>query len=146
MGLPGDVISFPVIFWHNVRAVLVIAVLGLFSFGVLGALFYLVNMVVIGGVLGAFEAFGVSAWTLAVYGILPHGIFELPALILASAAILQFGVTLVTPNTRKTLGESMIESLADWARVTLGVVLPLLAVAAAVETWITPVLLLSALK
>jgi uncharacterized membrane protein SpoIIM required for sporulation len=146
MGLPGDVISFPVIFWHNVRAVLIIALLGLFSFGVLGALFYLVNMAVIGGVLGAFEAFGFSPLLLTVYGILPHGIFELPALILASAAILHFGVTLVTPNTRKTLGESMIASLADWAKVTLGVVLPLLAVAAAVETWITPVLLLSALK
>ncbi|KAF0108527.1 MAG: hypothetical protein FD146_413 [Anaerolineaceae bacterium] len=145
-GLPGDAISFPVIFWHNLRAVLVISLLGLFSFGVLGALFYLVNMAVIGGVLGAFEASGISPLLLAVYGILPHGIFEIPALILSSAAILHFGVTLVTPDTRKTLGESMIEGLADWAKVTLGVALPLLAVAAAVETWITPVLLLSVLK
>jgi uncharacterized membrane protein SpoIIM required for sporulation/ABC-type transport system involved in multi-copper enzyme maturation permease subunit len=146
IGLPGDVISFPFIFWHNVRAVAIIALLGLFSFGVLGVLFYVVNMATIGGVLGVFGAFGISPILLSVTGILPHGIFEIPALILSSAAILHLGVTLVTPAAHKTLGEALLEGLADWAKVNLGVVLPLLAIAAAVETWITPVLLLSILK
>jgi len=118
----------------------------LFSFGVLGALFYIVNMAAIGGVLGVFKTLGYSPLLLAVYGILPHGIFEVPALILSSAAILHLGVTLVTPAAHKTLGEALLEGMADWAKVNLGVVLPLLAVAAAVETWITPGLLHSILK
>jgi uncharacterized membrane protein SpoIIM required for sporulation len=38
----------------------------------------------------------------------------------------------------------MLESLADWAKVTVGVVVPLLMVAAVIETYVTPVLLASA--
>jgi uncharacterized membrane protein SpoIIM required for sporulation/ABC-type transport system involved in multi-copper enzyme maturation permease subunit len=146
LDLPGDVISFPFIFWHNIRAVAVISLFGLFSFGVLGAVFYIVNMAAIGGVLGLFKTLGYSPILLAMYGILPHGIFEIPALIFSSAAILHLGVTLVTPAAHKTLGEALLEGLADWVKVTLGVVLPMLVIAAAVESWITPVLLHSVLK
>jgi stage II sporulation protein M len=79
-------------------------------------------------------------------GILPHGIFELPALIISSAAVLHIGVMLVTPEARKTIGETLIGGIADWAKINLGLVIPLLLIAAAIETWITPVLLLSVLK
>lgn len=144
--LPGEVVSFSFIFWHNLRAVLVMFLFGLFSFGVLGMLVYVFNLAVVGGVLGAFEVFGVSPLLMLAVGILPHGVFELPAFILSSAAVLHLGVTLVTPDTSKTLGESLLESLADWAKVTFGIALPLFAVAAAVESWITPILLISALK
>jgi stage II sporulation protein M len=146
LNLPGQTISISLIFWHNVRAIAIIALLGLFSFGVLGVLFYLTNMGIIGGVLGLLKAFGFSPFLLAVYGILPHGIFELPALILSSAAILHIGVSLVTPAAHKTLGETILENLADWVKINLGIVIPLLAIAAVVETWITPFLLISFMK
>ena len=53
---------------------------------------------------------------------------------------------IVTPEARKTLGETLIEGIADWAKVNLGLVVPLLALAALIETFVTPVLLLSVLK
>ncbi len=83
---------------------------------------------------------------IGVFGILPHGVFEIPALILASAAILYIGVMLVTPRPQKTLGEVLIEAIADWARIGIGLVLPLLTIAAIIETWVTPALLQSVIK
>jgi len=148
MGVPvANVgISFPTIWGHNLQAIIVILLLGLFSFGVLGALVYLLNMGIIGAVLALTRAMGASPLKVGLYGILPHGLFEIPALIFASAAILYIGVLLVTPRSQRTLGEVLIEAIADWVKIGLGLVLPLLTIAAIIETWITPVLLLSAFK
>jgi stage II sporulation protein M len=148
MGVPiaNIGISFPTIWGHNVQAIVVILLLGLFSFGVLGILVYLLNMGIIGAVLALISAMGGSPVKVGVYGILPHGIFEIPALILASAAILYIGIVLVTPRPQRTLGEVLIEAIADWTKIGFGLVLPLLTIAAVIETWVTPVLLSSALK
>jgi uncharacterized membrane protein SpoIIM required for sporulation/ABC-type transport system involved in multi-copper enzyme maturation permease subunit len=148
MGVPvaSVEISFPTILGHNLQAIVVILLFGLFSFGVLGALVYLLNMGIIGGVLGLVQVIGKSPLKIGVFGILPHGIFEIPALVLASAAVLYIGIALVTPRSQRTLGEVLIEAIADWTRISLGLVLPLLTIAAIIETWVTPVLLSSALK
>jgi uncharacterized membrane protein SpoIIM required for sporulation len=148
MGVPvANVgISFPTIWGHNLEVIIVILLLGLFSFGVLGALVYLLNMGIIGAVLALIRAMGASPLKVGVFGILPHGIFEIPALIFASAAILYIGVLLVTPRPQRTLGEVLIEAIADWTKIGIGLVLPLLTIAAIIETWVTPVLLQSAFK
>jgi uncharacterized membrane protein SpoIIM required for sporulation len=139
-------ISFPMIWGHNLRAVVVILLLGLFSFGVLGTLIFLLNTGVIGVVVALTGAMGASPLKMVVFGILPHGIFEIPALILSSAAVLYIGIALVTPRSQRTLGEVLIEAIADWTKIGLGLVLPLLTIAAMVETWVTPVLLSSVMK
>jgi uncharacterized membrane protein SpoIIM required for sporulation len=139
-------LSFPVIWGHNIRAIVIILFAGLFSFGVLGALVYVLNMGIIGMVLALIKAMGQSPVTIALYGILPHGVFEITALILASASILYIGIMLVTPRSQRTLGEILIESIADWMKIAIGLVLPLLTIAAVIETWITPGLLLSVIK
>lgn len=134
-------ISFPFILGHNLRAMIIILFFGLFSFGVLGMLMYLLNAAVIGLVLAFMPTVGLSPLRVGLAGILPHGIFEIPALVLSSAAILYIGIALVTPRSQRTLGEVFIEAIADWTKIGLGLVLPLLTIAAAVETWVTPVLL-----
>jgi uncharacterized membrane protein SpoIIM required for sporulation len=148
MGIPvaSAGINFTSIWGHNLQAIIVILILGVFSFGVLGALVYLLNMGIIGGVLALLQTLGASPWKVGLYGILPHGLFEIPALIFASAAILYIGVLLVTPRPQRTLGEVLIEAIADWTKIALGLVLPLLTIAAIIEAWVTPVLLLSAFK
>jgi len=70
--------------------------------------------------------------------LLPHGIIEIPVAILATAAVLEAGAILATPTPNKTIGEVWLVTLADWAKVMVGVVMPLLLVAAAIEVWITP--------
>jgi uncharacterized membrane protein SpoIIM required for sporulation len=140
----GQNLSAPFIFSHNVRAVSIILLAGLVSFSVLGMLVYLVNLTAVGALLGVFQLLGYSPLTLTINGLLPHGIFEVPALILASAAMLRIGVVLVTPQMGRSLGEVVLELLADWTKVAIGVVVPLLLIASIIETYITPVLLASA--
>lgn len=139
-------LSAPRIFAHNLQAIGIILLAGLFSFSVLGLLLYLVNLSLIGVVLGFFQLMGYSAPLVGLAGLGPHGLFELPALILASAAMLRIGVVLVTPQSGRSLGEVWLEALADWAKIAIGVTLPLLLVAAMIETYVTPDILLSVLK
>ncbi len=138
-------LNLPYIFWHNVRAILFISILGMLSFGVLGAMFYLMNMALIGGVLGAIGRF-YSPWLILGVGILPHGLFEIPALMLTGACVLYAGALLITPQPERPLGEILIEAWADWAKVTVGLVLPLLLIAAIIEATFTPWLLTFVLR
>ncbi len=138
--------SAPFLFMNNTRAMVSILVAGLVSFSVLGIVLYLVNIGLIGGLFGAFELLGIPPWPLFLGGVLPHGVFEIPALMIGSAAVLYIGVALVTPQTGKSMGEIVIELLADWAKIFIGIVIPLLAVAAVIEAYVTPLILVAILQ
>jgi stage II sporulation protein M len=120
----------------------VIFLAGSVSFGVLGILLYMVNIGVIGGLFALFQLLGMNPWPMFLAGVAPHGIFEIPALIIGSAAVLYMGAAIVTPQTGKSMGEVILEFLADGTKIFLGVVVPLLAIAAVIEAYITPGLLL----
>jgi uncharacterized membrane protein SpoIIM required for sporulation/ABC-type transport system involved in multi-copper enzyme maturation permease subunit len=130
----------PLLFYHNARTTLVFLGLGLISFATLGITLFLVNIGLVGGILGGASLIGYSPLLMFASGILPHGIFELTAVFLAAAAMFKLGAGLVTPQTEKSLGEVLLLSLADWFRVFLGIVVPLLAIAAVIEVYITPLL------
>lgn len=73
--------------------------------------------------------------------VLPHGVFELPAVIIATAAVLKVGAVLVTPQPDKSMGEVFLLSLADWFKIFIGLVVPLLAIAAVIEVYVTPLII-----
>jgi uncharacterized membrane protein SpoIIM required for sporulation/ABC-type transport system involved in multi-copper enzyme maturation permease subunit len=139
-------LSAPTLLMHNSRVVFGILLAGLFSFSVLGVVLYLVNIGLIGGVFGLLQVLGLSPWKIFVAGVLPHGAFEIPALMLASAAVLRIGVVLVTPQTGKSMGDVLISVLADWSTIFVGVVLPLLTLAAIIEAYVTPSILLATIN
>ncbi len=134
----------PVLFYHNARAILAIFLLGIASFGVLGLGLFLVNIGLVGGVLGVAKLIGFSPLLTFFAGVAPHGAFELTAFFLATAAMVKAGAQLVTPQTERSMGETLIISVADWCRVFVGIVLPLLAVAAIIEIYATPYILKAA--
>ncbi len=142
-GLPDESmeITFGFVFSHNIQAVLIMLLLGLISFGILGGLAYIVNIGVLGGLMAALQAYGLPAGMMFLTGILPHGIFEIPALMLAGTGVLYFGAVMVTPNPTKTVGEIFIYALADWFKIGIGIILPFLFIAALIEVYITPILL-----
>jgi uncharacterized membrane protein SpoIIM required for sporulation len=135
----------PLLFFHNARTTVIVLVLGMLSFSTLGLTLFIMNIGLVGGVLGAVSLVGYSPLAVFAVGILPHGIFELTAVFLATAAMLKAGALLVTPQPDKSLGEIFLFSIADWSRVFAGLVIPLLAIAALVEIYITPVLIKMAL-
>ncbi|MEA2008645.1 MAG: stage II sporulation protein M, partial [Chloroflexota bacterium] len=81
---------------------------------------------------------GVDPWRFLLAFVLPHGILEIPAIIIAGAIILRLGVTLVTPVPGRTIREAWLQSFAEWARILIFVVIPLLFFAAILEIYITP--------
>ncbi len=138
-------LSAPTLFWHNLRAELLMIGLGLFSFGVLGILIFLGNFSLVGGVLSATQLVGLSPLMVLAAGILPHGIFELPSVILAAASVMYLGVRMVTPLEGKTIGETLIITLADVLKILVAVCIPLLLLGAFIEANLTPHILVAAI-
>ncbi len=137
----GERLPAPVLFYHNVRTTVAFLLLGMVSFGTLGLTLFIGNIALVGGVLGAAHLVGYSPLLAFASGILPHGIFELTAIFLATAATLKVAAQLVTPQSDKSLGETLLLSLADWFRIFVGIVLPFLAIAAIIEIYVTPLLI-----
>jgi len=146
LNLDSPQISFRYIFLNNVRALTVMLILGVLTLSVGGMLAYLLNIGLVGGVLGFAGELGFSPITVFAVGVLPHGLFEITAIIISSAAILHMGVTLVTPDPNRTISQVFVESIADWFRIMTGFGLPLLVIAALIESYITPQLILNYLK
>ncbi len=139
-------LSPSLIFANNLRATSVVFLGGLVSFGVLGVIAYMINVGLVGAVLGVFKLIGYSPTLLFAAGLLPHGIFEIPALMLASATVLRTGAALVLPQTGKSMGQVLVELLADCAKIFFGFVIPLLLIAALVESYVTPSILIGVMK
>ncbi len=123
---------------HNLRSILLATFLGIFSFGVLGLFILMLPMVMLGFFAQMASITGISPLTFLAAFMLPHGLLEIPAMILSAAAIFRLGATLITPAQDQTISESWLKGLADWARIMVALVIPLFLLAALVEVFITP--------
>ncbi|MCJ7512339.1 MAG: stage II sporulation protein M [Anaerolineales bacterium] len=126
------------VFTNNVRAILIASFLGAFTFGVAGIVLLMAPIGIIGYFAGNLAIAGLNAPILIGGLVAPHGLAEIPAVILAGAAILRLGLAWVSLPQGTSLGESWLRAVSEWARVGLGLVLPLLAIAAALEVFVTP--------
>ena len=122
----------------NLRALAIATGLGAFSLGVLGVILLMLPLALVGYFAGQMALIGISPLLFVAAFILPHGLLEIPAAILEGAAILRLGASILAPPPGKTLGEGWLMALADWAKVSLALVAPLLAGAAALEVFVTP--------
>ena len=125
---------------NNLLALLSAIAMGLVPFVHLPAMELGVNAMLIGG-LGAFyirEGLGLSAY---LAGTVPHGVFELPALVISCAC----GLYVCRAVTNSILGNGNAKAVAtvlsQCLRVYVHYVLPLLAVSAALEAFVTPLIL-----
>ena len=119
----GQLISF--IFFNNLQSSFIGMVLGVF-FGFFSILFALFN----GYVLGFVSAMAVSADSgLILFQLLPHGIFELPAIFLS----LGLGIKLGSFIFKKEKLESFKKYFSNCVKVFLLVIIPLLIIAALIE-------------
>ncbi|MDP6501094.1 MAG: stage II sporulation protein M [Dehalococcoidales bacterium] len=102
----------------------------------------LMALVLNGGILGLVSALVLQEESLGylLSGVLPHGIFELPAFFMAEAASLSFGtaaaLAVFSPERRKLLLPNLRQNVRY-----LAIAVALLVPAALIETYITPLLL-----
>jgi len=118
---PAGLITF--IFFNNVRS-------SLFGwiFGILLGIFPVFVSVFNGYLLGYVSKLGVAQeGFLVLWKLLPHGIFELPAVFISLGMGMKFGQVLI--SNKKKLKENFLNAL----RVFISIVVPLLIIAAIIE-------------
>lgn len=126
------------VWFQNLRAIFIASVGGFFTFGVLGMLILSLPFALIGYFMASLAQIGISPWTFLGAFILPHALFEVPAILLAGGAILRMGASFAAPARGQTVGEAWLKAVSDWAKVMIGLVMPFLLAAALVEMSITP--------
>lgn len=130
--------SILTLWYHNLRAVLIGTILSIFTFGVLGALVLVFPFAFLGYFAVPLNLVGIPVWKYFTIFVLPHGMFEIPALLIIGAGILKMSAGLVTPRKGESIGFGLLRSFADWAKIMVGVAAPLLLMAAVMEVLVTP--------
>jgi stage II sporulation protein M len=130
-------ISLVQLFLNNVEASVLGILVGLIPFFFLPVLGIISNSAVLGLLFSSSQVAAFPLWKIILFGIMPHGIFELSAVLLSYA----MGICICWNLTKKIVGhrkrEHMKELLQNCFRVTVLIVIPLLIIAALVETYIT---------
>ena len=130
-------ISTGSIFFNNVRAVMVGAIASLFCLGIIALLAALINGLIIGGVVGRYAYVGASPWLLILGYLAPHGIIELPMIVLGLGMGVYLGLALIAPPRNFSIGQSLQFALINWIKMLVFVIVPLLLVAAFIEANLT---------
>lgn len=131
------------IFVNNALAALGFIATGLF-FGVYPLFGLVVNGMAIGYLWQAMDLAGQAPWKMFLYGILPHGIFEIPAIVLAAAFGMRIGIQawqsllrLIRPAYRQKPQALTWRRLLGQLPLTINLVLGMLLVAAVIESSLT---------
>ena len=114
------------IFAHNLLAFALVALFAIFTVGVSGFLLTFAP-----GFLLGFAA-ALSSWTIALTGIVPNGLVEIPAAIIAGGLVIHIGATAIHMQAQGGWSTRVLAAIADYVRALRWLV-PALVVAAALE-------------
>ncbi|MBN1119877.1 MAG: stage II sporulation protein M [Anaerolineae bacterium] len=126
---------------QNLRVLVIASVLAVFSFGILLVLILMVPTALVGYLVSQMVVAGMEPAVLWA-ALIPHSLLEIPAAILAGAVALRLGASIISPPPGKTIGEGWMVALADATRLWIVLIMPVLVVAAAVEIYVTPAIVL----
>jgi stage II sporulation protein M len=123
------------IFFNNLEACILLF-LGGASFGILTIFIMSLNGIVIGAIMQIVQKDHSAVFVAA--AILPHGIFEIPAFILSGALGILLAQSLITEWYN---GADSAEDARKYGRIFIHYVVPLVATAAFIEAFITPIII-----
>jgi uncharacterized membrane protein SpoIIM required for sporulation/ABC-type transport system involved in multi-copper enzyme maturation permease subunit len=112
--------------------------LSLFCFGIFAFLVPAAAFAKIGYVAAWNTMHGVNPWTFALGYVLPHGVIELPAVILSAALGIRIGAAVLYAPRGFTIGQNILWALANFTKVFLFVLLPLFLISGLLEGLVTP--------
>ncbi len=134
-------ISMPKLATQNIRAGMIGLFSGLVPFILFPAIVLVENAVMMGSVLVGSDYLGITAMQILIYGVLPHGIMEIPAMIICYACGVRICITVTSLILKR---QDWFETRFEVSRAVITAVLisvPLFIAAAYVESFITPDLL-----
>ncbi len=137
------------IFANNLRVSILSNVFSAISFGIFAFLVPAVAFAQIGFVSSALADQGGSWLTLGADSplqfilayVFPHGIIELPAFILSAAIGLRIGAALLAPPKGFSAGQNVLWALANFTKIWLFVLLPMILAGSLVEGLLTPLVI-----
>jgi len=132
-------ITWQFIFFNNVKSVLIGSGLGFISMGIGGLLLLMAAIAPIGGLGNIMVQSGANIFLLFIGFILPHGIIELPAAIMATGAALQVATCFIAPPNGMSIGRNLQFSLINYVKL-MALIIPLLFIAALIEGNLTPII------
>ncbi len=136
--------------WHilarNLRVSFLTSILSLFSFGIFACMLPVVHFARIGFAASTLQATGGNWFALDAESptqfllahILPHGVIELPMIILCAALGIRVGLSLLSTRSGFSVGQNMLWSLATFWKTWLLILLPGFLLAALIEGLIVP--------
>lgn len=137
------------IFANNLRVSIFSNLFAALSFGAVAFLVPTVAFTQIGFVTSVLAGHG-GSWTslgidsplqfLLAY-VLPHGIVELPTFILSAAIGLRIGASLLSPPKGFSVAQNMLWAIANFLKLWLLILLPLIFIAAIIEGSLTPLII-----
>ncbi len=131
------------IFWNNLRVIILAAIVSVFTFGSLTLFLTLINLGLVSYLVATIVQMGYNPWLFMAVFILPHGLLEIPAILIGMAFALRMGTGLISPPEGLDIGQGLLLTTANFVKVTLFLVIPLLLIAAYIESNITPQLVLA---
>jgi uncharacterized membrane protein SpoIIM required for sporulation/ABC-type transport system involved in multi-copper enzyme maturation permease subunit len=135
--LPTQTGALLFIVWQNGRILLAAAILSIFTFGAASLVLTPAVYVVLGYIFSQVMLAGYNP-SFLLAGVLTHGIVEIPVIVLATATSLRLGAVVTRPPRGITVGQAWSMAFGDAVKLTLGVILPGLLLAAAIEALVTP--------
>lgn len=124
---------FTLIFYNNVLKSIFMMFAGI-VFGLFPIFFLVVNGMVIGYLIQTFVAVDADVWSIVVRGLLPHGILEVFAILVAAAFGMRFGVLAIQRMMPSYRARSNGLTIGLWAKKT-----------GAAAVWIAVMLLIAAI-
>lgn len=153
----GRLVMFVAILLNNLVAATLVLLSGFIPFLFLPGLGIVINAVGMGILTSVLVLKGAALGNVLLFGLVPHGIFEIPAFLYACTLGLGLTIWLVRfilqelfgkPEARKLFimesplsGESFLVVLKRTMRTWLRVIVPLLLLAALIEAFVTPILI-----
>lgn len=140
--LQTDTMMF--IFVQNGRILLAALLLSVFTFGVAALVLTPATYAILGYLFSQVTIAGYNPLFLT-SAVLTHGMIEIPIIVISAAASLRLGAIVTRPPRGVTVGHAWMVALGDTFKLILGVIIPGLLLAAFIEAFITPRVVLAVL-
>jgi uncharacterized membrane protein SpoIIM required for sporulation/ABC-type transport system involved in multi-copper enzyme maturation permease subunit len=135
--LPMQSGALLLIVWQNGRILLGALILAIFTFGAASLVLTPAVYFILGYIFSQVFIAGYDPGFMFA-AVFTHGIIEIPTIILATAASLRLGAVVTKPPKGMTVGHAWTLVLSDTLKIAFGLVIPGLLLAAFIEAFITP--------
>lgn len=137
MNIPRQTGALLFIVWQNGRILLAATLLAMFTFGAAALVLTPAVYLILGYIFSQVYLAGYDP-TFVYAAVFTHGIVEIPVIILATAAALRLGAVVTKPPVGMTVGQAWTAAMGDTLKIGVGLVIPGLLLAACIEAFITP--------